>query len=264
VATPLKRTLSHVTGWLADRKIPTSLRAPIYRAYCKITGADVGEARPPLHSYPSLGAFFIRRLIDGARAIEADPELLPSPVDGTIQALTPITEGTALQAKGRPYSIRELLGPVGEDIELEGGFAWTIYLSPRDYHRIHSPETARLSEYAHLPGARHSVAPKVLARRKVLSINERVSLRLETERGPLLLVLVGALNVGRIRVVGVEPDHDGAVDPQLERERGAELARFEMGSTIVLISPPGGPISIDGLHLGDPVRLGQAIGRYRA
>ncbi|MCH2107102.1 MAG: phosphatidylserine decarboxylase, partial [Planctomycetes bacterium] len=157
-------------------------------------------------------------------------------------------------------AVRDLLGPVGADIELEGGFAWTIYLSPRDYHRIHSPETARLTETAHLPGARHSVAPKVLARREVLSINERVVLRLETERGPLLLVLVGALNVGRIRVKGVQPDHTGALDPPLERARGAELARFEMGSTIVLISPPGGPRSIEGLELGDPVRLGQAIG----
>jgi phosphatidylserine decarboxylase len=256
--------LSLATGWLADRKLPTPLRAPAYRAYCRFTGADIAEARPPLHSYPSLGAFFIRRLIDGARPVEADPQLLPSPVDGTVQALTPIKDGAVLQAKGRPYPIRELLGPVGADLDLEGGFAWTIYLSPRDYHRIHSPETARLTEYAHIPGARHSVAPKVLAKRKVLSINERVVLRLETERGPLLLVLVGALNVGRIRVVGVEPEHSGPLSTPLERERGAELARFEMGSTIVLVSPPGGPCLYPGLSEGDPVRLGQVIGKYES
>lgn len=254
--------LSRVTGWLTDRKIPTPLRGPIYRSYCRFTGADVEEARPPLHAYPSLGAFFVRELIDGARPIESDPELLPSPVDGTVQSLDPITDGTILQAKGHPYPIRDLLGPVGADIDLEGGCAWTIYLSPRDYHRIHSPETARLTEAAHLSGARHSVAPKVLERRRVLSINERAALRLETERGPLLLVLVGALNVGRIRVVGLTPEHTGPIQPPLERARGAELARFEMGSTIVLISPPGGPQLLEGLKPGDSVRLGQAIGSY--
>ena len=253
-----------MTGWLADRKIPTPLRAPIYRSYCRFTGADLEEVRPPLKAYPSLGAFFVRELIEGARPVESDPGLLPSPVDGTVQALDEVSEGTLLQAKGRSYPVRDLLGPVGEDIDLEGGFAWTIYLSPKDYHRIHSPETARLVESAHLPGARHSVAPKVLARREVLSINERVVLRLETERGPLLLVLVGALNVGRIRVVGLQPDHTGSIDPPLERARGAELARFEMGSTIVLISPPGGPGLTEGLSVGDSVRLGQAIGRYGA
>ncbi len=264
MATPFKMCLSRMTGWLADRKIPTPLRGPVYRSYCRFTGADVEEARPPLKAYPSLGAFFVRELIDGARPVESDPALLPSPVDGTVQSLDEVSEGTILQAKGRAYPVRDLLGPVGEDIDLEDGFAWTIYLSPRDYHRIHSPETARLVETAHLPGTRHSVAPKVLARREVLSINERVVLRLETERGPLLLVLVGALNVGRIRVVGVQPEHTGPVDPPLERARGAELARFEMGSTIVLISPPGGPRSLDGLELGAPVRLGQAIGSFQS
>ena len=256
--------LSRLTGWLADRKIPTPLRGPAYRTYCRFTGADVDEARPPLHSYPSLGAFFVRELVDGAREVDPDPVRLPSPVDGTVQSLDEVSEGSIFQAKGRSYPVRELLGPVGEDIELEGGFAWTIYLSPRDYHRIHSPETARLTQTAHLPGARHSVAPKVLERRPVLSINERVVLRLETERGPLLLVLVGALNVGRIRVKGVQADHTGQLQPPLERARGAELARFEMGSTIVLISPPGGPRAIEGLSLGDPVRMGQVIGSYPA
>jgi len=139
VPTPFKRSLSRATGWLADRKIPTPLRAPLYRSYCRFTGADLDEVRPPLHSYPSLGAFFVRELVEGARPIEADPGLLPSPVDGTVQALDPVTEGSILQAKGRPYPVRDLLGAVGEDIDLEGGFAWTIYLSPRDYHRIHSP-----------------------------------------------------------------------------------------------------------------------------
>jgi len=261
MATPLKRAVSLAAGWLADRKLPTPLRAPIYSAYARLTGARLDEVRPPLAGYPSLGAFFVRRLVDGARPIDQDPAHTVAPVDGTVQALDPIRSGTILQAKGRAYAVRELLAGVGEDVELEGGFAWTIYLGPRDYHRIHAPEACRLVETRWVPGARYSVNPRVLARRPVLSINERCVLRLETGRGPLLFVLVGALNVGRIRVVGVEPGADGPLGSPLERGRGAELARFEMGSTVVLLAPPGYAHPLPALAPGQPIRLGAPIGR---
>src|SRR5688572_18976541 len=139
MATPLARTCSRLCGWLADRKLPTFLRAPVYRAYARATGADLSELRLALADHPSLGAFFVRRLKDGARSFPADTRLLPSPVDGTVQDLSVIERGSVLQAKGRPYAIEELLGDARAALELEGGHAWTIYLSPRDYHRIHSP-----------------------------------------------------------------------------------------------------------------------------
>lgn len=260
MATPVKRALSHLVGWAADRRVPRPLRAPIYRAYARFTGADLTECRPPLDAYPSLGAFFVRRLNEGARPL-CEPGLLPSPVDGTVQEAGPIREGSVLQAKGRPYPLRELLGGVGADVALDGGYAWTLYLSPRDYHRVHAPESGRLTEARWILGARHSVAPAVLDRRLVLPINERVALRLDCACGPLLLVMVGALNVGRIRVLGVEPGHAGAVDPPLAFERGAELGRFEMGSTVVLIAPPGSFVGAPGVSSGAPVRLGAPIGR---
>ena len=190
-----------------------------------------------LEDHASLSAFFVRRLVDGARPFPGDPTVLPSPCDGRLQASDPIEAGTILQAKGRPYSIAELLGPIAERVDLEGGHAWTIYLSPRDYHRVHSPEDARLSDVAWMPGERYSVAPKVLDRReKVLSVNERCVMLLETAGGPLVCVMVGAYNVGRIRVVGVPPDRDGPPDPppRAEARRGA------------------GPLR-DGLH-GGPAR----------
>ena len=264
MATPLRRALSHLVGWAADLKLPTALRAPIYRTYARYTGADLSEVRLPLELHPSLGAFFVRRLKDGARPIPADRSLLLSPVDGTVQTACTIERGQILQAKGRTYALTELLGGVSAGVELEGGFAWTIYLSPRDYHRIHAPDECTLSRIEWYPGARYSVAPAVLERRMVLSINERAVLQLQTARGPLLLVLVGALNVGRIRVVGIEPTQHGPIEPAKPFARGGELARFEMGSTIVLIAPPGVVEPRRELVQGTVVRLGQPIGTWRS
>jgi len=261
VGTPFRKALSRTTGWLADRTIPRPLRETVYRGYARATGADLAEVRLPLAEHPSLGAFFIRRLKEGARPIERDAALLVSPVDGTVQSLSPLERGSLLQAKGKPYTLRELLGGE-EDAALEGGFSWTIYLSPRDYHRIHAPEGCRLTRAHWLAGSIYSVAPAVLARRMVLPINERVALRLETPRGAFWLVLVGATNVGRMRVVGLQTGRAGAIEPPLAFERGAELARFEMGSTIVLLAPRGLCAPLAELREGQDVKLGRAIGRY--
>jgi phosphatidylserine decarboxylase len=260
MGTGLRRALSRLVGALADLHLPRPLRAPLYRAWARAFGIDLSEARLALADHPSLGAFFVRRLKPGLRPLPEDPVLLPSPCDGRLQACDRIERGTVLQAKGRPYAVAELLGPLSSD--LEGGQAWTIYLSPRDYHRVHAPIAARLGAIAWLPGELFSVAPAVLARRaQVLSINERAVLRLDGARGPLYLVMVGALNVGRIRVVGVEPGQDLRPQAPLSFERGGELARFELGSTVVLVAPPGSYSALEGLRIGMPLRLGQPIGR---
>jgi phosphatidylserine decarboxylase len=256
----LRRTLSSLVGWLSDRRIPRALRAPVYRAYCRAYDVDLGEVRLALEEHPSFGAFFVRRLRDGARTFPADPRSLPSPCDGTFQSIDEIRSDSVLQAKGRPYSVRELLAGVGDDVALEGGSAWTIYLSPRDYHRVHSPVDGTLVEAVWAAGERFSVAPKVLAgRAKVLSVNERCVMRIEARHGPLFLVMVGALNVGRIRVVGV--DCGGRLAKPRALARADELARFEMGSTVVLVAPPGGHRPIPGLAPEQPVRMGAEIGR---
>ena len=255
-----QHTLSALVGWLADRRVPTPLRGPAYRGFARLTGAQLAEARGPLTIYPSLSAFFVRQLVEGARPIDAAAERLVSPVDGTVQAIAPVDDGRVVQAKGRDYGLRELLAGVGEDLDLEGALAWTLYLGPRDDHRIHSPESGRLVEARWAPGSRFSVAPAVLARRTVLSINERCVLRLETDRGPLLMVLVGALNVGRIRVIGVPPGEDTHMNREVAR--GEELARFELGSTVVLITPPGAARPSADAFEGQPVRQGAGMGRW--
>jgi phosphatidylserine decarboxylase len=261
VNTPLLAAMSRTIGWLADRRVPRPLRAPIYKGYCRFTGADPSEASLALDAYPSMGAFFVRHLVDGARPIEQAPGKLPSPCDSRIQNISKVTAGTVLQAKGQPYAIRDLLAGVGEEVDLEGGHAWTMYLSPSDYHRVHSPENARMTEVRWVPGSFYSVAPGVLLKRPgVIAGNERAVLRLETSHGPLFLVMVGALNVARIRVVGVEPGQDTKLDHPFAR--GEEIARFEMGSTVVLVSPPGGLQPESSLSEGDALRLGQWLGTW--
>ena len=258
----VRHQLSHLVGWLADRKIPRFLRAPVYRGYAKATGADLDEVRLDLSEFPSLTHFFVRHLKPGARPFPSEPEAFPSPVDGRVQAITPIENGTTLQAKGRTYAVRDLCGDAAEGLDLEGGLAWTLYLSPRDYHRIHAPDDLELEHVHWLDGERYSVAPKVLARRDyVLAGNERTALRVRTAHGPYVMVFVGALNVGRIRVVGVEPGASGPLEPARSFARGDEIGRFEMGSTVVIVTPAGGPQPIAGLDQGRPLAMGETIGR---
>lgn len=256
-----RRGLSRLMGWATDLRVPRFLREFVYGGFARYAGADLSEVRLAIHDFPSLGAFFVRELKPGLRPLDPDPAALLSPVDGTVQTVCPIERGTILQAKGRSYSVAELGGGLEAGLDLDGGVAWTIYLSPRDYHRIHTPIAARLAAARWIDGDRFSVAPKVLDKRRVLDVNERCVLRLESEQGTFLLVLVGAMNVGRIRVIGVQPSY--AAEPVLPGsrfERGAEIARFEMGSTIVLVAPRGVASANPQLSSGVPVRLGTRIG----
>lgn len=256
----LRRAASLGMGWLADRRVPGPLRGATYRTFARCIGADPSEAELPLAGYPSLGAFFVRRLRPGSRPLDPSPDRILSPSDGHVQAIDRIEEGSLLQAKGRPYAVDELLAGALADGDLDPAGAWaiTIYLGPRDYHRVHTPLACELEEVRWVDGDRLSVAPKVLERHeKVLSINERAVMRLGSERGTAFLVMVGALNVGRIRVLGVEPGTSPSAPVPFER--GAELARFEMGSTVVLILPRDAAEPVAGLAPGAPVRQGQAL-----
>jgi phosphatidylserine decarboxylase len=254
--------LSRAVGWVADRRIPRPLRAPVYRAYARFTGADLSEMREPLAQHTSFCEFFVRHLKHGARPIASASEVLASPCDGTVQSVGPIERGSILQAKGRGYPLAELLGDGAAAAACDGGFAWTIYLSPRDYHRVHAPEACTLLALRRIAGARFSVAPSVLDRRLVLPVNERAVFDLRCTHGSLYLVMVGALNVGRIRIAGERGETPGDIPRRFAR--GEELARFEMGSTVVLVAPRGSARPSPDLTAGDSVRLGAPIGMWSA
>ncbi len=231
--------------------------------------SEASEADP--HAYPSFNAFFTRSLKDGARPLAPEPALL-SPVDGRISQWGKIDQQTIFQAKGRSYSAAALLGNASEAETYQNGQFATIYLAPNNYHRIHMPATARLVAARFVPGRLYSVRPSTAqAIDALFARNERVVLHFESAQGPFVLVMVGALFVGSMETVvegKISPPHMRQVKDydyrtqHLNFARGDEIGRFNMGSTVVMLFPPG-PLQLsDQLGPNDPVQMGQALGYW--
>jgi len=265
----LRRGLSHLVGMLADLRLPRPLRRPVHRAFAAYAGADLDEVELPLDEYPSLGAFFVRRLKAGARPLPADPRALASPVDGRVQAVHVASAGLTLQAKGRAYKLADLLGPLGAEADLEGANCLTIYLSPRDYHRIHMPCEGRLLRMVHVPGALYSVNP--LTARHVPGLfarNERVVCVFDTPHGPFVNVLVGATIVGSMATVWhgvINPPRPHGIrswsyrDQQIDLRQSDEMGRFLLGSTVILLVEKSSAAHWPTWESGRPVKLGEAV-----
>jgi len=251
---------SRLVGWLADRRLPRRVRPFAWRTFSRLVGADLDEVERPLVEYHSLTDYFVRRLRPGVRPIVASPNELPSPVDGRVQSVERIAHGgQALQAKGQSYSVAELLGERAP-ADLAGWWSWICYLSPRDYHRIHSPFDGELAHVEWVEGERLSVAPRVLARvPRVFTRNARVVLEIATQHGPVFMVLVGALNVSRIRLEGLSIGATAGLPARTYR-RGDEVGRFELGSTVILVTPPSAWEPREGLQPGADLRYGAPIG----
>lgn len=221
-------------------------------------------------SYRSFNEFFTRALKPGARPLVEDASVLLSPVDGAVSQLGPIDGDRIFQAKGHHYTAAELLG--GDDLAKPfiGGEFCTIYLAPNNYHRIHMPLTGTLREWVYVPGRLFSVNPATArAMPKVFARNERVAAIFDTELGPFAMVLVGAFFVGSIETVWagmISPPHRRSPlaryqpvhPPRLER--GAEMGRFNMGSTVILLAPAGTLQWNPALGPARPLRMGQALG----
>ena len=240
--------------------------------FLKLYEVDMGEAvESDPYRYASFNEFFTRALKTTSRPIAADPAAIVSPVDGTVSQCGGIVRDSLLQAKGRHYSLDELLaGQSWAARFADGGFA-TVYLAPFNYHRIHMPLEARLLDTVYVQGRLFSVnaatardVPRLFAR------NERVLTRWESAAGEFALVLVGALNVGSMATVwagDITPARHRALatlpPAQVLLAKGAELGRFNMGSTVILLFEKDraswDPLAAPGATL----RLGQAIGRIR-
>lgn len=230
---------------------------------------DEAEAELP-EAYRHFNAFFTRALKPGARTLDPDPQTLLSPVDGTVSQLGTIEGERIFQAKGRHYTATELLADAELAHAFAGGQFCTIYLAPYNYHRIHMPMAGLLREWLLVPGRLFSVNPATArAMPRLFARNERVVTLFETASGPMALVLVGALNVGSMETVWagqITPPHIrsglGRWSPsrRVTLERGAEMGRFNMGSTVVLLMPPGTLEWNSTLLPGSAVRMGQGIG----
>lgn len=244
-----RKWVSRMTGSLAKSKMS---RRFIPR-FAKTYGIRVEDAEKPIHEYGSLNDFFTRRLKPGIRPIDSGEDTLVSPVDALITGMCPVHEGAILNVKGQDYTLEELLNRSPRVVNYKEGFCFVLYLSPNEYHRIHAPATGEVLETVHVPGKAYPVNEFGLTQmRRVLSRNERLITFLREEAGEIAVVKVGALNVSSIRYI--EPL------PQCV-ERGGELAYFEFGSTVVLLTENGifGPRA--DLQVGSKVKMGEALGR---
>ncbi len=229
---------------------------------------DAAESRP--EAFEHFNAFFTRALAPGCRPLPNTPDEIASPVDGTVSMTGTITGETLVQAKDRWYRMADLLGDDRMAVEFDGGAFATLYLAPYDYHRIHMPLDGRLTHMRYIPGRLFSVnAATVRSVPRLFARNERVVCRFETAVGAMVMVLVGALNVGSIETVWA-----GEVAPGRPRRgraetypqgqallRGEEMGRFNMGSTVIVAFAPGHAGLDGGLLPGSRVRMGTAMGR---
>ncbi len=261
-----KNFLSWCVGEIARVKLPQALALLVITAFAKKYRVRVEEAELPLNCYHSLAHFFSRRLKAGLRPVGSG---VVSPVDGVCTVRGKIENGTLLQIKGINYTVQELLGE--ERSNYEGGTYLTIYLSPPDYHRIHSPVAGNVVSYKYLPGALWPVNDWAVRNiRGVFARNERVAIELETANSKVTLVAVGALNVGSVSLSfatfvsnrpGRRVGFQTVLPTPIEVEAGGELATFNLGSTVILLFPPNSVVL--SLVEGIRIKCGESIGEFR-
>jgi phosphatidylserine decarboxylase len=258
--------VSRLAGRLANSRAQW-IRRPFVHGFARLYDVDMSEAeRPSLDDYATFNDFFTRALKPGARPIDPDPGTLVCPADGVISQAGPLQRDLLLQAKGNSYSLRALAGASTESFH--GGSFVTIYLAPRDYHRVHLPATGTLTETTAIPGALFSVNARTEAAVSDLFCrNERLVCRFDTAHGNMLVILVGAMIVASIDTVWggpASPYRRERRDTWNRRyERGSEIGRFFLGSTVIVCCEPGRLLLDASARRGQTVRMGQRLGRLR-
>ena len=251
----------------------TRIKSPLVpkavQIFSNAFNVDLDEAvNPDPQSYSTFNEFFTRELKPDLRPLSTAK--IVSPVDGTISQFGDIENGLLLQAKGMKYSLDKLLGEnSNRTAKYENGQFITIYLSPRDYHRIHMPCSGTLVEQTHIPGRLFSVAKHTVNTIKgIFARNERVIASFDTEHGPMAMILVGAVNVAAIETVWhglITPPKGETVTSKnyngkdIALEKGNEMGRFNMGSTVILLFENGAPKLKDSLEVDQTLKLGESL-----
>lgn len=261
--------LSRFVGFFAESEWAV-VKKPLMRFFLKRFGIDLSEAEhETIDGYQNFNAFFTRALKPGARPIEGSAADFCSPVDGAVSQFGRISGDHIIQAKGKHYTLTSLLGGDRQTAEkYEGGEFATLYLSPKDYHRIHMPISATLTKTTFIPGKLFSVngltaetVPNLFAR------NERLVCEFESEQGRFVMVLVGAMIVASIETVwsGIVAPFQRKIIQQnlashaLDFDKGEEMGRFRLGSTVILAFEPGSMTWNDQIKIGANVKLGQNL-----
>jgi phosphatidylserine decarboxylase len=262
----LPRTrITRAMGRLADYAWPDSVGKAVVNLYCRAYNVDLDECRKAT-GFGSFDEFFTRELRDGARPLPDDQGVVISPADGRVDSMGPI-DGRAFHVKGRPYRVDELLGDEDEARRYEGGCGCVVYLSPRDYHRVHSPVAGEISVVRSMPGDYYPV--NAIGVRHVHNLfvrNRRVAIGIDTHSalGRVTVVMVAAMVVGRITVKGIDARDVpfGTIRPPapIKVERGEEIGIFRLGSTAVVFFEPG---AVNRWLVEEgPVRFGQPFGAH--
>jgi phosphatidylserine decarboxylase len=268
-----RNAISRAAGRFFALRLPGPLQRWEIKALGRAFGVDFSEVREPIDSFRSFQDFFVRKLVEGARPVDPTADAFVSPCDGAWGQSGIVKDGTLLQIKGRPYSVGALLGDDSLSKRYEGGAYATLYLSPRDYHRFHSPCDARVVGLRYLPGTLWPVnRPGVEGIDGLFAQNERIAALMDVagagQGEDLCIVAVGATMVGKVRVDfdEVSTNLPGASlqerrydDRSVCLAKGEEWGRFEFGSTLVLVAAPG-LVELHAREPGTPLRLGQRIG----
>jgi phosphatidylserine decarboxylase len=265
--------LSRAVGWLAECRWPW-LKNRLITLFIKKYDVDMSlAADPEPFNYENFNAFFTRQLKDDARPIDDSDNSIVCPADGAISQLGDIEDGRIFQAKGQSYTVTELLGGDRElAAEFAGGSFATVYLSPRDYHRVHMPLAGKLRSMTYVPGDLFSVNTTTAENvPRLFSRNERAVCIFDTDAGPMAVVLVGAMIVA-----GIETVWDGQVapyqrqiktqrydqpQPVIELNKGDEMGRFKLGSTAIVLFAEGKTCWDDSFSAGTATQMGELMGR---
>ena len=262
------RVFSTTVGLLSRTPIPIGARERFLRAYAVWTGINLEEAELPLSEYRTLDELFTRRLKPGLRPIDDDPATAVSPVDAEVLEFGSIGQASVLDVKGQCLSVAGLLADGARAERYLGGRYVTLYLSPKDYHRIHAPVSGHVVECRHIPGELMPVNPALGADRECWCKNERLITFIEGHFGEVAVVKVAACGVGHVTATYDPTIHTHAwqpmgrriYDPPHEVSKGDEIGVFHLGSTVVVLFQPGS-LELLPLTVGQRILMGQAIAR---
>ncbi len=263
--------LSKVFGMISLIRFPQPIMYWIILGFSKLYNINLEEVKKDLKSFKNLNEFFIRELKDNARTIDKRKEIIISPVDATMSRKGSVHEGLMIQAKGIFYNLKDLLGDPEYLHYFENGKYCVLYLSPKDYHRIHTPYDCEIEGYTYSPGHLFPVnEPAVEGLYGLFPKNERLTTFLKTKYGRIAMVKVGATNVGKIRVMYDSIQTNTWIRRKKAKQfkhkilfkKGQEIARFEMGSTVILLFEKNKVEFLDTVLEGVKVKLGQPIARF--
>lgn len=263
-----KEFTSRLMGQLAEKKLPRIILVPWICSYCMLFGVDMSESKKGVYGFQTFNEFFSRELAPGLRKIDASKNSVISPVDGRIMEFGRVEKHTLIQAKGKTYTLESFLEDAESAKKFENGSFITIYLAPKNYHRIHAPTSGKITGYQYIPGSLFCVnkrSSEIVE--NLFSKNERLITYLESQKGLLAVVKIGACVVGKIRATYENTAFDTSCNMKLKKtyskkipiEKGAEIGMFEIGSTVVLLFEKGA-INFDDLPRSAEIKMGQKIG----